>query len=126
VSLKDNINNSVLVTRFVNGEKRAEDAIEDLYSVKEKIPEGSVGTKIGLIASGKADFHIHTNSRASKWDTCAPQIILEEAGGKITDFYGNKLDYLIAENNWKNSFVASNSILHEKILLELKKGYLKK
>ena len=35
-----------------------------------------------------------TNTRASKWDTCAPQVILEEAGGIMTDMDGNPLDYL--------------------------------
>lgn len=109
-----------MVTRFVQGEKRLTDALIDSFEIKEKIPESSVGIKIGLIASGDAEIHIHTNPRGNKWDTCAPQIILEEAGGKITDWNGNKLDYNQNENNWSNSFVATNSVLHILVVDKIK------
>jgi len=96
-----------------------------LFDVK-KIPESSVGIKLGLIASGKADFHVNTNFRVSKWDTCAPQIILEEAGGKITDLYGHPLDYNQSENKLLNSFVASNRVLHKSIIEKIKEFYSRK
>ena len=123
VSQIKNLRDSKMVTRIPHGEKRDEDTLEQLFHVKERIPESSVGIKLGLIALGNADFHINTNFRANKWDTCAPQIILEEAGGRITDLYGNSLDYNQLENKWLNSFVASNDVLHKKILDELKKAY---
>lgn len=112
-----------MVTRIIGGEKREEDALADFFKVKEKIPESSVGIKLGLIAENKADFHISSNARASKWDTCAPQIILEEAGGKITYADGAPLNYNQADNLWKAPFVASNKILHSKIIAEIRKFY---
>ncbi len=68
----------------------------------------------------KAGFHINTNFRANKWDTCAPEIILEEAGGKVTDLCGNPLDYAQSDNKWLKSFVASNGALHEEIIKKVK------
>ena len=120
ISSKKYLKDAIMVTRIPHGEKRTEDKIEGLFNVKEKVPESSVGIKLGLIASGKADFHVNANFRASKWDTCAPQIILEEAGGKITDLYGCPLDYNQSENKWLHSFAASNGVLHKKIFDELK------
>ncbi len=84
------LKNSTMVTRIKDIEKRKEDIFESLFSVKKKISESSVGLKLGLVGRQKADFSIHANSRGSKWDTCAPQIILEQAGGKVTDIYGKK------------------------------------
>lgn len=78
---------------------------------------------LGLIASSKADFMVNTNFRACKWDTCAPQIILEEAGGKLTDVHGNAINYVQSENKLLNSYIASNGVLHDKILNVLKKHY---
>ncbi len=123
VSSKKYLKEAIMVTRIPHNEKREEDKFEELFNVKEKIPESSVGIKLGLIASGKADFHVNSNFRANKWDTCAPQIILEEAGGKITDLYGNPLDYNQSENKWSNSFVASNKILHKLIIKKIKESH---
>jgi len=39
------------------------------------------------------------------------KIIVEEAGGKVTDIYGNEQRY----DKEINGFVASNGILHDKI-----------
>ena len=121
VSNVSKLKNSTMVTRVKDIEKRRGDIFERLFKVKKKVSESSVGLKLGLIGRQKADFHIHANSRAGKWDTCAPQIILEQAGGKITDIYGKKLNYGQTNNNWKYSFVASNNILHDKVINKTKK-----
>jgi len=126
VSTKKFMKEAIMVTRISSGERRAEDELEESFDVKEKIPESSVGIKLGLIASGKADFHVNTNFRANKWDTCAPQIILEEAGGKITDLKDHSLNYNQSETKWLNSFVASNKILHKPILKKIEEFYSRK
>lgn len=115
-----------MVTRIPSGEKRAEDELEEFFNVKEKLPASSVGIKLGLIAEGKADFHINTNFRARKWDICAPQVILEEAGGLVSDFEGNSLDYTKPDNLWSAYFVASNKAVHSAVLKKIKEFYLRK
>ncbi len=117
------ISEAIMVTRIPGGEKRDEDKLDDFFEVKAKIPDSSVGVKVGLIVEGKADFHINTNYRATAWDTCAPQVILEEAGGKMTDLRGNPLRYTQKGNRWENSFVATNKILHDKVIQKINQFY---
>ncbi len=53
---------------------------------------GSVGIKAALIAEGEADVYL-VAGKLGEWDTCGPEIILTEAGGVVTDFKGNPLEY---------------------------------
>lgn len=120
------LKNARLVVRDTHGESKPEerplDKVIELIKVKERIPAVSIGLKFGLIAEDKADINVMTNSRGSKWDTCAPQIILEEAGGLVTDLNGNPLNYKQVSLRWENFFIGSNdSILHNKMIKEIKK-----
>ncbi len=119
VSNVEEITKAIMVTR-IGKEPRIVDSIIEHLPVKEIIPESSVGLKLGMISKGKADMHINSNFKAHKWDTCAPQIILEESGGIVTDFYGKPLDYTQKSLQWKESFVASNYKLHLELLKYLK------
>ena len=47
------------------------------------------------------------------WDVAAPPVVIEEAGGRVTDFDGERrID--------GGSFVATNGLLHEEILRRLR------
>lgn len=75
---------------------------------KSTVSEGSVGAKIGLIAAGEADAHVHTNLKAGKWDTLAAEVILSEAGGPpLCDVDGCLLDYTKPESGWDRYFMAA-------------------
>jgi 3'(2'), 5'-bisphosphate nucleotidase len=112
-------NASIIVSRH---RKTAEpySYVIDLLPVKTLIPEGSAGLKMCKVASGEADTYIHGSSGVSKWDTCSAQCILEEAGGKVSSIFGEKLDYLQDGVSWLHSVVASNGILHPELLEEIK------
>jgi 3'(2'), 5'-bisphosphate nucleotidase len=73
---------------------------------------GSVGLKIGLIARGQAEFYVHPNPGTKEWDTCAPDIIVREAGGRMTDCWNRPLRY--NRENVRNRFgvLASNGVRH--------------
>jgi 3'(2'), 5'-bisphosphate nucleotidase len=116
-SVVTHIHDARMITRIARGESRALDGTLDKLDVKERIEESSVGLKLGMIAAGEAEFTIATSTNTSKWDTCAAQIILEEAGGIITDLKGRLLDYTQESLRWHDLFVASsNSELHKNIL----------
>ncbi|MFQ5705525.1 MAG: 3'(2'),5'-bisphosphate nucleotidase CysQ, partial [Gemmatimonadales bacterium] len=53
---------------------------------------GSIEYKLALIGSGRASV---TFSRGPKWewDVCAGALIVEEAGGKVTDLFGGPLEF---------------------------------
>ena len=55
-------------------------------------PINSVGIKVGLVVRQEADVYMNHHP-VHYWDTAAPQIILEEAGGILTRIDGKSLDY---------------------------------
>lgn len=77
---------------------------------------GSIGIKLGLIARKRNDGYITFTTKTCEWDTCAPEIILEEAGGKVTDLKGNNLTYNNEEVKNLNGIVASNGFIHNQII----------
>jgi len=53
---------------------------------------GSVAYKLGLTAAGKADIFASLRPK-NEWDICAGNCIINEAGGKLIDLYGNPRKY---------------------------------
>ncbi len=75
-----------------------------------------MGLKFGLIADGQAHVYINTATRTNQWDTCAPLVILREAGGRVTDTTGAPLSFNTAELRNLRGIVASNCTRHEQVL----------
>lgn len=67
---------------------------------------------VSYVAEGAYGAYIHW---AYSWDYVAGVAILEEAGGKVTDEKGDKIDWL----KETMTVVASNGYLHKKILSQL-------
>ncbi len=80
---------------------------------------GSVGLKVGLIADQSCDVYIHPSPRTKLWDTCAPQIILEEAGGRFTDIFGLEMRYDRADLQNRNGILATNGAAHSSVVEHL-------
>lgn len=95
------------------------DRVVNAFAVKQEVRRGSVGIKVGLICEQQCDLYVHLSPRTKQWDTCAPEIILHEAGGQITDLFGQRLRYNVPEVQNRNGLVASNGVAHEKILAAL-------
>ena len=86
------------------------------FGFQEEVQRGSVGIKIGLLIEQQCDVYIHLSSRTKQWDTCAPQVILTEAGGRMTDLFGYPLDYNVPDVQNRNGLVASNAVSHDQII----------
>jgi myo-inositol-1(or 4)-monophosphatase len=76
---------------------------------------GSIAYKIALVAAGKADAVVALAPK-SDWDLAAAHLILEEAGGRITDAKGAALAYHGAGHP---SIVAADPGLHAQLLARL-------
>ncbi len=87
--------------------------IIESFGFDSLVRRGSVGLKIGLIAEQTCDIYIHPSPRTKLWDTCAPQIILEEAGGRFTDLFGNEMRYDRVELQNQNGILATNGSSHD-------------
>lgn len=72
--------------------------------------------KVGKISCGEADAYITSTDKIKEWDTCASCCIVCEAGGKMTDMSGFELSYNNEFLNHKNGILATNGIIHKKIL----------
>jgi 3'(2'), 5'-bisphosphate nucleotidase len=90
------------------------------FGIRREIQRGSVGLKVGLIAEQVCDLYVHLSPRTKYWDTCAPQIILEEAGGAMTDVFGAPLRYDLRDVQNHNGILASNGASHERAVKNLK------
>lgn len=84
------------------------------------VSRGSVGLKVGLITEQVCDVYVSPGGRTKLWDTCAPQIILEEAGGRFTDLFGMDLRYDQADLQNRNGLLASNGAVHDTVVKRLK------
>lgn len=84
--------------------------------LKDYVQVGSTGVKMCLIAQNEADLFFNTCAEMGEWDSCAPQMILTEAGGAVTGADGKPLSYNKSEPKNEFGIVASNGILHKKIL----------
>lgn len=77
-----------------------------------------------LVMVAKGNYAAFLNRTSKIWDNVAQQIIIEEAGGVYTDFFGKKIDYSKAlyepEENY--TFLAAPPILHTQILEIVKKN----
>ena len=97
------------------------DLIKQRLGITQQIESGSVGLKIGLLAEGHAHLYVHLGAKTNQWDTCAPQVIIEAAGGIMTDRDGQPLQYNIAELRNLNGVVASNGVIHTRAIEEIQK-----
>jgi 3'(2'), 5'-bisphosphate nucleotidase len=88
--------------------------------LKSEIQRGSVGLKVGLVAEAICDLYIHLSPRTKFWDTCAPQIILEEAGGRLTDLFGERIRYGISDVQNHGGIVAASGAANEIIIERLR------
>jgi histidinol-phosphatase len=64
-----------------------------------------------LLAEGAAEAMVEVG--LSSWDAAAPTVLIEEAGGRVTDFTGRRaID--------SGSFLATNGLLHDEVLRRLR------
>ncbi len=68
-------------------------ALASRLGAPEPVPCGSVGLKCARIAEGFADAYVHPVPHMKAWDLCAPEVILREAGGTVSDCLGEPLRY---------------------------------
>ncbi|MBA3441716.1 MAG: 3'(2'),5'-bisphosphate nucleotidase CysQ [Pyrinomonadaceae bacterium] len=84
--------------------------------LRDEVRRGSVGIKVGLIVERQCDLYVHLSPRTKQWDTCAPEAILREAGGKFTDLFGFPLNYNSLDVCNRNGIAASNGVAHSMIV----------
>lgn len=77
--------------------------------------------KYGVVARGEASIYLRLPSkkgyREKSWDHAAGSLVIEEAGGRVSDLYGEALDF--SEGTYlatHHGIVATNGHLHDRVL----------
>lgn len=117
VSSISDTSKALLVTGFPYERKgRIEYLLSPIREIYKKFTGfrrlGSAAIDMCYVARGSFEGFYEENLKP--WDTAAGKIIVEEAGGKISDYSGNEY------NIYKKTIVASNGVIHSSILKILK------
>jgi myo-inositol-1(or 4)-monophosphatase len=120
VSDEADFQKALLSTGFPYTSGTCEDDLNDVMKkIKIILPKcqdirrlGSAALDLCYVASGVYEGYYEMNLKA--WDVSAGLIILQEAGGKVSNIDGN--DYILFENKY---IVASNSRIHEEFIKNL-------
>jgi 3'(2'), 5'-bisphosphate nucleotidase len=77
--------------------------------------------KYGLVARGDASLYLRIPAQnfyvEAIWDHAAGSIIVEEAGGRVTDLQGKVLDFSTGRKLAKNrGIIATNGQFHDQVL----------
>jgi 3'(2'), 5'-bisphosphate nucleotidase len=122
-------NTNPLNFRFVesveagHGDHDRQQAIASAVGITQPSLRMDSQAKYGAVARGDAVLYLRLpspkspNYREKIWDHATGTLIVEEAGGKVTDMHGKPLDFAygyLMENN--RGVVVSNGAIHEVVI----------
>ena len=93
------------------------DAIKELGEKTYFVSIGSVTHACACVANGDFNLVIFPGTNHKNCDIAAAKVIVEEAGGKVTDMFGNAQRY----DRDINGAILSNGIIHEEVIDALQK-----
>jgi len=76
------------------------------------VPQGA-SLKLTAVAAGELDATLCLHDREKVWDSCAPALIISEAGGQVSDVDGRPFLYGGADPVHHRGIVTSNGRCHE-------------
>lgn len=83
--------------------------------------------KYAVVARGEADIYLRLPTRADYrekiWDHAGGVLVVEEAGGRVTDVDGNRLDFTHGRALERNrGVVVTNGLLHDRVIAALREA----
>ncbi len=79
---------------------------------------GAAALDLAYVACGRFDGFWENKLRS--WDVAAASLVVEEAGGKSSDFRGEPLNLSDPKTDWVPQMTASNGFIHEEMIRVLK------
>ncbi|KAH8414338.1 hypothetical protein KR215_003419 [Drosophila sulfurigaster] len=65
----------------------------DVFNASKVLKVGGAGYKVLQLLEGKAHAYVFATPGCKKWDTCAPEAVLEANGGTLTNINGEHYEY---------------------------------
>ncbi|MFZ4665564.1 MAG: 3'(2'),5'-bisphosphate nucleotidase CysQ family protein [Prochlorotrichaceae cyanobacterium] len=89
----------------------------DAFPVKQRVWGGSLGYKIVQILEQRGDVYLSLSGRSAPkdWDLAAPDLILQEAGGKLSREDGLALRYNQGNPSQWGCLIGSNRTCHSQL-----------
>jgi myo-inositol-1(or 4)-monophosphatase len=120
VSQIGNLKKSLLSTGFpydiaTNPNNNIDHFVNFLFEAQAVRRDGSAALNLSYVACGRFDGFWELNLKP--WDLAAGGLIVEEAGGRITDLTGGTFDI------YRGECLASNGLIHPAMERVIKKGY---
>mmetsp|Transcript_20718 Transcript_20718/g.39224 ORF Transcript_20718/g.39224 Transcript_20718/m.39224 type:complete len:333 (-) Transcript_20718:698-1696(-) len=76
--------------------------------------------KYAMVANGKAALYLRLSDYAeSIWDHAAGVVLVEEAGGRVSDRNGKRLGFTSTKMTGNSGVIVTNGVFHEKVLAVL-------
>lgn len=103
--------------------EKSDRRFRDAFGVARTMATYSAGIKLAQIARGETDFYLGDYLGLKDWDVCAGHILVEEAGGRVTDVDGRPIRYDGSGKSLKyRGILASNAACHESAVEILIRG----
>jgi 3'(2'), 5'-bisphosphate nucleotidase len=83
---------------------------------REVLVMGSAGLKGTLVATAAVEAYVAPGYAGQRWDACAADALVTAAGGKLTDTYGDAIDYRAASLSNDRGLIASNGHVHDALI----------
>ena len=120
VSAAKTLKDSLLVTGFPYVREHILDEYMNLFKAYIQRTQdlrrlGSAATDLAYVAAGRFEGFYEISLNA--WDVAAGSFLVQQAGGKVTDFHGDD-DFIFGR-----SLISSNGFVHEEMLSVAKKFY---
>ena len=107
----------------IHGDSDAHSKIADAIGITESPVRMDSQAKYGIVSRGEASLYIrlpnpaYPDYRECIWDHAAGMIVVQEAGGTVTDANGAPLNFLTGKRMRENrGIIATNGKLHQHVL----------
>ncbi len=91
----------------------------DESGLAAQVVQIGASAKMMALARGDLEISVCLNADEKEWDTCAPEVIVREAGGAVTDLDGAPFCYNQPDVRHRRGILMSNGPLHEELIAML-------
>ena len=109
-----------------HGDQEGQKAVAEAIGITAPSRRLDSMAKYGIVASGQAALYLRLPSpkspdyRENIWDHAAGAVVVEEAGGRVSDIHGQPLNFAASAKMVNNrGIIVSNGVIHDQVLAAL-------